>query len=594
MDARTLKAAITAGGLALATAAATLPSVADTANSTTARLSSEIEAILREYPWRGARWSVMVVSLDRGDTLLALAPDSAMAPASNLKLLTSAAALREFGPDYRYRTWLLTEGVVAEGTLQGDLVLYGTGDPGISDRFYPTKEAVFQELADELLARGITRVTGDLVGDASFFPGPLRPSGWDPEDLNDHFAAAVSALSFNENVVSVRIEPAERAGLPPAVHTLPDHAGLTVDNQAVTTEGRGSLLIGRDDPLAPVVIQGAIQRGGRPAWREITVSVPAAFGISVFRFVLESRGVQVLGRDRVVSLPRESSVGGPRVTAPALQRAPRTRILATHVSPPLRDYLAVVNKKSNNLFTELVFRGLGRDRFGTGSPEASARAVAASLAPLGVDTARLAQLDGSGLSAGNRVRVATFVDVFSRMASSDEWGEFWATLPEAGNRRELARMYRTPAAGNLRAKTGTIQGVSALSGVVQSRDGERLAFSIIVNGTPSTTRAKRVENEIGVRLASFSRGPEAAAQGFVGRLPPPPLPTDSGGPARHRVGQGESLDEIARRYGLTLEELRRANSTVEPRRLQVGSWLILPSGGSGGGAAAHEPPDFLP
>ena len=589
-----MRAAITAGGLALATVAATLPSFGDAPSSTAARLSSDIAAIVGEHPWRGARWSVMVVSLDRGDTLLALAPDSAMAPASNLKLLTSAAALRELGADFRYRTWLLTDGVVANGTLQGNLVLYGTGDPGISDRFYATKEAVFEELAEQLLAVGITRVTGDLVGDASFFPGPLRPSGWEPDDLNDHFAAAVSALSFNENVVSMRVDPAASSGLPPAVHTLPDHAGLAVDNQAVTTEGRGSLLIGRDDPLAPVVIQGAIQRGGRPAWREITVSVPAAFSISVLRFVLESRGVRVMGCERVVALPHESPLGGPRVTAPAFQRAPRTRILATHVSPPLRDYLAVVNKKSNNLFTELVFRGLGRDRFGSGSPEASARAVAASLAPMGVDTAGLTQLDGSGLSAGNRVRVATFVDVLSRMASSENWREFWATLPEAGNRRELARMYRTPAAGNLRAKTGTIQGVSALSGVVQSQDGERLAFSIIVNGTPSTTRAKRIENEIGVRLASFSRGPEAAAQGFAGRLPPPPVPADSGGPARHRIGQGESMDEIARRYGLTLEELRRANPSVEPRRLQVGSWLLLPAGGSGGGASAHEPLDFLP
>jgi D-alanyl-D-alanine carboxypeptidase/D-alanyl-D-alanine-endopeptidase (penicillin-binding protein 4) len=580
-----MKAALGACGLALATVAATLPSVGGFPDPAAARLSSEITTILGEYPWRGARWSVMVVSLDQGDTLLALAPDSAMSPASNMKLLTSAAALRELGPDYRFRTWLLTDGVVADGTLQGDLVLYGTGDPGISDRFYPTKEAVFEELADQLLQLGITRVTGDLVGDASFFPGPLRPSGWEPEDLNDHFAAAVSALSFNENVLSLRVEPAESSGLPPAVYTLPEHAGLAVDNQATTTEGKGSLLIGRDDPLAPVVIQGGIQRGGRPAWREITVSDPAAFSLSVFRFVLESRGAQVLGGERVVTLPRDSRVGGSRVTAPALQRARRTRILATHVSPPLRDYLAVMNKKSNNLFAELVFRGLGRDRLGTGSPEASARAVAASLAPLGVDTAGLRQLDGSGLSAGNRVRAATFVDLLSRMASSEDWGEFWATLPEAGNRRELGRMYRTPAAGNLRAKTGTIQGVSALSGVVQSQDGERLAFSIIVNGTPSTTRAKRVENEIGVRLASFSRGPDAASLGLLGRLPPPPVPTDSGGPARHRIGQGESLEEIARRYGLTLEELRRANPSVEPRRLPVGSWLVIPQAGSGGGAS---------
>jgi D-alanyl-D-alanine carboxypeptidase/D-alanyl-D-alanine-endopeptidase (penicillin-binding protein 4) len=243
----------------------------------------------------------------------------------------------------------------------------------------------------------------------------------------------------------------------------------------------------------------------------------------------------------------------------------------------------VVNKKSNNLFTELVFRTMGRSREGVGSPEASARAVASALVTLGVDTAGVVQADGSGLSAGNRVRASTFVSLLGRLADSDVWGEMWATLPEAGNRRELARMYRTPAAGNLRAKTGTIEGVSALSGVVQSRDGERLAFSILVNGTPSTSRAKAIENEIGVRLASFTRGDAALPPTRITQLPPPPIPTDSGGPARHLVERGESFDVIARRYGLTLEELRRANPDIQPRRLRVGSWIAIPSGNGGGG-----------
>ena len=551
------------------------------------RLGAELAGLMGQYRWRTAHWSVLVVSLDRGDTLFAEAPDSARSPASNMKILTSAAALRELGPDFRYRTYLVSQGTVRGTTLDGDLVLYGTGDPGISDRFYRGKETVFQDLADQLLAQGITTVSGDLVGDASFFPGPLRPAGWEPEDLNDHFAAAVSALSFNENVVSLRVEAASRSGWRPTVHTIPDHAGLWVENQAVTVEGRGRLTIGRQDPMDPIVVEGNIQRGGRDVWREITVSDPAAFAVSVFSSVLERNGIRVMGRTRWIHDESESPVGSQRITAPRAEGTPRTRTLATHVSPPLRDYLAVVNKKSNNLFTELVFRTLGRVHEGSGTPEASAAAVEASLAALGVDTRGVIQLDGSGLSAGNRVRAGTFVDVFHRVSDSELWGEFWATLPEAGNRRELPRMYRTPAAGNLRAKTGTIEGVSALSGVVQSQDGERLAFSIMVNGTPSTTRAKRVENDIGAALASFTRGADAGFDTRVAQLPPPPVPTDSGGPARHMVSSGESLDGIARRYGITLEELRRANPTVEPRRLRVGSWVVIPPGSSGSGATAE-------
>lgn len=547
------------------------------------RLGAELREVLSVYRWRAARWSVLVVSLDRGDTLFALDPDSSRSPASNMKLLTSTAALRAMGPDYRYRTYLVSQGSVRGGTLEGDLVLYGTGDPGISDRFYRSKTTVLEELADQLAEAGITEVSGDLVGDRSFFQGPLRPEGWEPEDLNDHFAAAVSALSFNENVLSVRVEAASVEGRQPIVHTLPDHAGLEVVNDAVTVEGPGRLFISRDNATDPVHLEGRIQRGGRDVWRELTVPDPAAFTVSVFRSVLEARGIVVRGQDRVGDSDRTSPVGGLALTAPSVAGRPRTRVLATHLSPPLRDYLVVVNKKSHNLFTEMIFRTMGRMHDGSGSPPASAEAVAEALTGLGVDTAGVVQLDGSGLSAANRVRASTFVSLFRSIADNEIGTELWETLPEAGNRRELARMYRTPAAGNLRAKTGTIDGVSALSGVVQSQDGERLAFSIIVNGTPSTTRAKRVENDIGVRLASFTRGEEQAPPPTrVAQLPPPPIPADSGGPARHRVTGGESFEVIARRYGVTLEELMRANPGIQPRRLRAGSWINIPAGSGTG------------
>jgi D-alanyl-D-alanine carboxypeptidase/D-alanyl-D-alanine-endopeptidase (penicillin-binding protein 4) len=507
----------------------------------------------------------------------------ALAPASNLKLLTSAAALEELGPGYRFRTYLLTDGSVRNGVLEGDLVLYGTGDPGISDRFYPEKNTVFQSLVDQLAAAGIQSIRGDLVGDASFLTGPLRPEGWDRDDLNDHFAAPISALSFNENVVSLRIEAAPQTGSSPAIHSLPDHAGLDVLNEAKTVTGRGRVTISRENPLDPVLVQGRIGRGARDVWRQLTVPDPARFTLSVFGAVLEDRGIRVSGRRRIVTSPR-ASVASPRITAPTATSRPRTRILATHVSPPLRDYLAVVNKRSNNLFAELLFRTVGRHAEGVGSPQAAGRAVQRTLSGMGVDTAGIVLMDGSGLSEGNRVTATAFVGLLSQMSKTEFWGDLWASLPEAGNRRELPRMYRTPAAGNLRAKTGTIKGVSALSGLVQSLDGERLAFSIMVNESPSQNGAKRIENEVGVRLASFTRGTETDLTPLVTQLPPPPVSSDPGGPVRHQVLPGESFEVIARRYGVGLEELLAANPSVEPRRLRAGSWVIVPPGSTGAGA----------
>jgi D-alanyl-D-alanine carboxypeptidase/D-alanyl-D-alanine-endopeptidase (penicillin-binding protein 4) len=541
------------------------------------RIQSRLQDAFGTASWGQARWGALVLSLDTGDTLFAIAPDSALAPASNVKLLTSAAALHVLGPEYRFRTWLLSDGVIEDGVLRGDLVLYGTGDPGISERFYGSKDEVFQRLIDELEMAGVQTVAGDIVADASFFAGPLRDEGWETRDLNEHFTAGVSALSFNENVVSFRIQSGS-VGQPPLVETIPAHSALEVLNTAETVIGRARprLAILRDDPLAPVRIEGRMVSGTRDVYRQMTVAVPAEFAGASFRAALEGRDIEVEGTVRAVALPQESVVG--RLSAPALNR-PGARILARHVSRPLSEYLQVINKESNNLFAELVFRAVGRVAEGAGTPEASARAVRETLHQIGVDTVGMIQRDGSGLAEGNRVSAKTFVQIIEGMNSGPLWPEFWASLPRAGTRRELGRMYRTPAAGNLRAKTGTIEGVSALSGMVRSADGERLAFSLLVNDSPSQNRAKRVENLIGERLASFSRSPGQVPD-IVAETSPPPIRTTASGD-RHQVARGENLTSIAYRYRVTVNEILRVNPRIEANRIIAGQWIEIPQRGSG-------------
>ena len=543
-------------------------------------LQTDLSQMLDAYRWEDARWGVLVVSLDQNDTLFSRSPDSELTPASNLKLLTTAAALRILGPDFRFRTYLLSDSDIVSDVLEGDLVLYGTGDPGISDLFFDERGEVFELLADQLETAGVRMVTGNLVADASHLPGPLRPYTWDPKDLNDHFAAAISALSFNENVVSLRVASSDQAGSRPEVYTIPDGAGLDVLNLAVTSPRgtRPHLAILREYPLDPIRVEGGIALGARDAWRQMTVPSPPHFAASVFRHVLSERGIRVLGDIRVVETPDRSIITG--VTSPTHHERSRVRILATHISPPLREYISAINKRSNNLFAELVFRTMGRTHEGLGSSEASARAVSAALTEIGVPMEGVVQLDGSGLAAGNRTTAGTFVSVFERMAETETWDHYWASLPEAGTRRELGRMYQTAAAGNLRAKTGTIEGVSALSGIVRSRDRERLAFSILLNGTPSTTRAKRVENLVGARLADFmrtpGRGPNAIVEESFERTVGPGESSQ-----RYRVRAGDNLSVIAYRYGLTLGEMLRANPRVEPNRILVGQWLTIPQRGGG-------------
>jgi D-alanyl-D-alanine carboxypeptidase/D-alanyl-D-alanine-endopeptidase (penicillin-binding protein 4) len=537
-------------------------------------LNGQIQAALDTYGWRDATWGVVVRSLDSGEALFELNPDVPLAPASNTKLLTTAAALHVLGPEYRFRTYVLTSGEVRDGIVHGDLVLYGTGDPGISDRFHRRRDDVLQRLVDQLEERGIHTIAGDVVADASFFTGPLRHESWDAGDLNEHFTAAISAISYNENVVSFRIIPAS-PGTPPQVTTVPAPSGLDVVNTAsmVTEQARPRLAILRDDPLEPVRVEGRMLAGSRDVWRQMTVGVPARFAAETFRRTLEDRGLVVEGDTRIEELPARSVASS--FSAPARGRR-GARILARHVSGPLTDYLEVVNKESNNLFAELVFRAIGRVAEGVGSFEASARAVKRTLEGIGVDTTGLTQLDGSGLAGGNRVTAAAFVETIEAMSEGDLWPQYWASLPQAGTRRELGRMYRTAAAGNLRAKTGTIEHVSALSGLVRSADGERLAFSILVNDSRSQTRAKRVENLIGVRLASFRRAPGDVPV-IVAETPVPE--SEFMGRDRHRVASGENLSSIAVRYGVSLDEILRLNPQIEPNRIMPGEWIDVPQQG---------------
>ena len=184
-------------------------------------LREDLSALLNTPSLRRAEWSVLVVSLDGKDTLFAHDEDRFLAPASNMKIATTAAALHFLGPLFRYQTFVYADGPIENGALQGDLILYGTGDPGISERFYRNRTDVFETFANQIAEAGITRIEGAVVGDATYFSGPELGPEWDPRDLNEWFAASASSLSFNENIITLQILPSARLGLPPRIETIP-------------------------------------------------------------------------------------------------------------------------------------------------------------------------------------------------------------------------------------------------------------------------------------------------------------------------------------------------------------------------------------
>jgi len=583
------------------------PTAAPTASAVSV-LHSDLVRLIHGTGWQDARWSVMAVSLDVGDTIFAYNPDLELAPASNMKLFTSAAALRYLGPNYRYGTYLLTDGEVRGGVLDGDLYIYGTGDPTLSDRFHESKTAVWQAFADTLFALGIREIRGDIVGDASYFSGEGYGVGWQQDYMNAWYAAPVSALSFNENIVTLLIKPGEAVGWRPRIQMIPGGEGIAIVNLATTVAGGSTWLdVNRAAYDGPIVIRGRISAGSKGVWRAVPVADPARFAAAVLREVLQARGIVVHGGIRSIHKAESSPVTGRKVHAPAFESRP-LRVLALHQSPTMLEILSVVNKKSHNLYAEAVLRSVGRVATGEGSVRGGSRAIHEMLKrEMGLDTIALQMFDGSGLSVLNRVSARAITHLLAYMARSPMWPSYWETLPEAGDPRGLRRMHQTPAVGNLRAKTGTINYVSALSGYVRAANGEWIAFAIISNDVPSTWRAKRVEDAIGVRLARFTRplptqrlaaggatSPGVATQGAAVPGAPAPGGAAAGNAAGnatavaqpasptvdsarvHVIEKGDVLERIAKRYGTTVDAILNANPGVDPRRLIPGRQLQIP------------------
>jgi len=539
-----------------------------------AALRADLEQFIGGPNWRTARWGVMVVSLDEGDTLFSHAGDALLTPASNIKLFTSAAALYYLGPEFRYNTFLLGTGPIENGVLQGDLVLYGTGDPTLSDRF-GTRTSVWRAFADSLKALGIREVQGAVVGDGSYFGGPGTGAGWKETYMNASYAAPAGALSYADNIATLEIKPATRAGHAPQVRLVPGGDGVVIVNEAMTVaSGRAWVSVARAAYDGPITVRGRIRRGSGSMLRSVPVSDPARYAAAVLREVLQDNGIAVRGGVRSVQSEAESPVTGRSVFAPAYESTRPLRVLALHNSPPLLEILEVVNKKSHNLMAEQALRTVARVATGSGTVEGGARAVTHLLEAAAPEAEpAIALFDGSGLSPLNQVSARTTIHLLSYMAKSPMWESYWQTLPEAGAPGGLRRMYRTGAERNLRAKTGTIDHVSALSGYVRAANGERLAFAILANDVPSTWQAKRIEDQIGARLAAFDRtGAVVASRPAANRQSPASVTAVR----TYTIRRGDTFSGIAKRNGTTVAALRRVNPGIAPNRLIPGKKIKLP------------------
>lgn len=444
----------------------------------TSPLAADLDALFDAPPFDTALWSVRVETLSPQETaerpnrvLFERNPRTLVMPASNMKIVTLAAAAETLGWDYRFETTLAAEGEVRDGVLHGDLRVIGGGDPSISSAdFGPAP--LFGEWARALRSAGITRVTGRVIGDDDVFDDRMFGSGWALDYLAYGYAAPVSGLQYGENVAVLRIQPGTTPGAAATVLASPPGHGLEVRSSVTTSEPgtTASISLARGPGDAVLEVEGRIPAGGPVAIRTASVENPTLFFAQGLRLALIDAGIRIDG----------GAVDGDAVDEPAQAR----HILATHQSAPLSELGAYFMKVSQNLYGETFLKAMGRKTSGSAGSLASGRAaVAAVLDGWGIPAGSYAIHDGSGLSRYNEISAWLVTRVLRKMYEDERHrGWFLAALPVSGHDGTLdERMVGTDLQRAVQAKTGTIANARALSGFLTAPSGERYIFSIIAN-----------------------------------------------------------------------------------------------------------------
>jgi serine-type D-Ala-D-Ala carboxypeptidase/endopeptidase (penicillin-binding protein 4) len=466
-------------------------------------LGADLDAILANPGLAGADVGLVVKTLD-GETVYQRSSDRRQQPASNAKLATSAAALEVLGPDHRFTTTVASPARRHGHTLDGDLYLKGTGDPTML-------AADYDLLAKQVADSGITSVRGKLVADDTWFDDTRLGLGWAWDDEPYYYNAQISALTAapdtDFDAGSIIIEVAPGANGKAKVTTDPPTDYVTIKNTA-TTGAAGSddtISVDRKHGSNVFTVTGSIPADGTADSEFMAVWEPTGYAAALFRAALRAHGVRVAG-----------PTGRGATPANATSYAERD-------SMTLRELLVPFLKLSNNMHAEILTKTMGRATADEGSWSAGEDAVAAVLPTLGV-SGRLSLVDGSGLSRMDQIAPDQLAALLGGAAGRPWFPEWYEALPIAGKADRMVggtlrnRMRGTPAEGRVHAKTGSLTGVSGLSGYVDTAGGERLVFSMVSNNYIGID-AKTVEDAVAIRLASeggsatVARVPSAPATG---------------------------------------------------------------------------------
>lgn len=456
--------------------------------------------------------AMQIVDVESGDEVYAWDADAALVPASTMKIVTSAAALRSMGPTWRFHTALLRDGEVNdEGVLEGNLYVRGTGDPTL------VVEKLWKLLVD-LETEGVVEIDGDVVLDDTYFSdGPMIP-GWRKKvDIANGpaYFAPVGALSLNHNALSLVIAPAAEVGEPPRLQLETPSALVTFDNQLTTVAAgkRGWVRIEREADARTgktlFTVEGEVPHGSDLQRHYRAVAQPRAWFASVLGDLLKSRGIRYTGRIVAGSTP------------------PDAEEILRLWSPPLHEILNHTNKYSSNFMAEHVLKAMGAEVKGApGTAEKGLEAIREYFDELGIPRDEYVVVNGSGLSRSARLRPSHLNAVLLDMHHEPLLQpEFLSMLSVGGRDGTLRRRFdEDDEVGRVRGKTGSLNGVYCLAAYFRSRSGEVYAVTMLVNNFRRTRPVRVLHDRLGEALLALEGVPIPVAVGSGADPAPPGAP----------------------------------------------------------------------
>ena len=458
------------------------------------KLHQDIDYILQDSSLYQSRVGVKIFSLDRDEILYAKNNQQLFHPASNMKLLTTATALKKLGPDYHFSTILYTDSnQISNGIIKGDLYLKGKGDPDLSS-------GDLDAMVKSLQEQEIYRIEGDLVFDDTYFDSLYWGSGWMWDDASVWEFAPIHALSVNDNCVKLKVKSGKKIGDTLNVNMEPATRYMTLENKGISVDSLDTLMIQKFtaerkwvERTNTIQVTGGMALSDPPEEFVIDVLDGAAYTATLFAEKMNEYGIAFNGKIYRHKIP------------------PSAQLLVKHQSPPLSIVVYNTNKISDNLSAELILKTVGAEEKGRpGTAKKGISVIYEYLQQLGIDSLTYHLADGSGVSRYNVITPDLLIQLLKDMDRDFKvQAEFKTSLPVAGADGTLEnRMKQAAAANKLRAKTGTLKGASSLSGYTTTADDEKIAFSIMIEHfVTRTSRIRKIQDRIGELISSFSRNP---------------------------------------------------------------------------------------